>query len=246
MTAGIELESVDVSFGTTSVLSEVTLALEAGKTHVLLGPSGCGKSTVLRAVLGLVTPARGAVRLLGDAVSARPRATLAARVGYVVQSGGLFPHLTARENVALAGKALGRSLAQPVDSLFSQVGLGAELLDRIPAELSGGQRQRVALARALALDAPVLVLDEPFGAVDPLLRAELQDELDALFRRASKTVLFVTHDLAEAAFFADTVTVMYGGRVEQHGPVAEVLASPATDFVSRFLNSQRALHRVGR
>lgn len=242
---GIELEQVDVSFGSTGVLSGVSLALEAGKTHVLLGPSGCGKSTVLRVLLGLVTPTRGAVRLAGEAVSTLSRATLAARVGYVVQSGGLFPHLTARQNVELAGQALGRALAHPVEALFTQVGLGPELLDRIPAELSGGQRQRVALARALALDAPVLVLDEPLGAVDPLLRAELQDELRALFRRTAKTVLFVTHDLAEAAFFADTVTVMNAGRVEQHGPTAEVLAAPATPFVSRFLSSQRALHRVG-
>jgi osmoprotectant transport system ATP-binding protein len=245
MTAGIELESVDVAFGPTAVLSSVSLSLEAGKTHVLLGPSGCGKSTVLRVLLGLVRPQRGDVRLLGDPVASLARASLAARVGYVVQSGGLFPHLTARENVVLAGQALGRPLGQPVEALFTRVGLGAELLGRVPAELSGGQRQRVALARALALDAPVLLLDEPLGAVDPLLRSELQDELGALFRRTSKTVLFVTHDLAEAAFFADTVTVMNAGRVEQHGAVAHVLEAPATPFVSRFLASQRSLHRVG-
>jgi osmoprotectant transport system ATP-binding protein len=242
---GVEFEQVTVRLGATEVLSDVSLLLQAGKTHVLLGPSGCGKSTMLRLALGLVTATRGVVRLLGDDVATLARARFAERVGYVVQSGGLFPHLTAGANVELAGQAVNRALAAPVATLFAQVGLDPALRARLPSELSGGQRQRVALARALALEAPVLLLDEPLGAVDPLLRSELQDELRALFRRTARTVLFVTHDLAEAAFFADTLTIMNAGRIEQHGAPEAVLAAPATPFVTRFLTSQRTLHRVG-
>lgn len=240
----IRLDRVTVSFDAAEVLKDVSLSLEAGKTHVLLGPSGCGKSTVLRLVLGLIRPSAGEVSLGTHSVASIPRPRLAEMIGYVVQAGGLFPHLSARQNVELAAQALGRALTTPVEALFSQVGLEVTLMGRLPSELSGGQRQRVALARALALDAPMLLLDEPLGAVDPLLRAELQEELGALFTRTSKTVLFVTHDLAEAAFFADTITLLNEGRVEQHGPVGEFLSNPATPYVSRFLASQRTLHRV--
>jgi osmoprotectant transport system ATP-binding protein len=242
---GVEFEQVSVRLDATDVLSDVSLSLEAGKTHVLLGPSGCGKSTMLRLALGLVTATRGVVRLLGDDVVTLPRAQLAARVGSVVQSGGLFPHLSAAANVELAGRAVGRALSSSVEALFRQAGLEPALQARLPSELSGGQRQRVALARALALDAPVLLLDEPLGAVDPLLRSELQDELRALFRRTARTVLFVTHDLAEAAFFGDTLTILNAGRIEQHGAPEAVISTPATPFVTRFLASQRSLHRVG-
>jgi osmoprotectant transport system ATP-binding protein len=240
----IRLDRVRVSFDAAEVLKDVSLSLESGKTHVLLGPSGCGKSTILRLVLGLIKPSAGEISLDRQPVASIARPRLAELIGYVVQAGGLFPHLSARQNVELAARALGRPLTTPVEALLSQVGLEPALMGRLPSELSGGQRQRVALARALALDAPMLLLDEPLGAVDPLLRAELQEELGALFSRTSKTVLFVTHDLAEAAFFADTITLLNEGRVEQHAPVDEFLSAPATPYVSRFLASQRTLHRV--
>lgn len=242
--AAIELRGLGVRLGGSVVLKDVELCLASGQTHVLLGPSGCGKSTVLRVLLGLVPASAGTAQLGGTSVGSIPRARLARMIGYVVQSGGLFPHLTVRQNVGLAATAQGRELAKPLNALLGSVGLSAELADRLPSELSGGQRQRVSLARALALDAPVLLLDEPLGAVDPMLRAELQTELKALFSSTKKTVLFVTHDLAEAAWFADTVTLLNEGRVVQHGPVAALLEHPASDFVSRFLASQRSLHQL--
>lgn len=242
--AAIELRGVEVRLGGAVVLRDVDLSLAAGQTHVLLGPSGCGKSTILRVLLGLVPVSAGTAQLEAKSVASIPRATLATTIGYVVQSGGLFPHLSVRRNIALAASAQQRPLPLPLASLLTRVGLSVDLADRLPAELSGGQRQRVSLARALALDPPILLLDEPLGAVDPMLRAELQTELKALFSTTKKTVVFVTHDLAEAAWFADTVTLLNEGQVVQHGPVAALLEHPASDFVSRFLASQRSLHRL--
>ncbi|MDP3499288.1 MAG: ATP-binding cassette domain-containing protein [Myxococcales bacterium] len=242
--AAIELSGVEVRLGRAVVLRDVDLRLAAGQTHVLLGPSGCGKSTILRVLLGLAPVSAGTAQLGAKSVASIPRATLATTIGYVVQSGGLFPHLSVRRNIELSAAAQQRALPLPLESLLTRVGLSMGLAERLPAELSGGQRQRVSLARALALDPPLLLLDEPLGAVDPMLRAELQTELKALFSTTKKTVVFVTHDLAEAAWFADTVTLLNEGRVVQHGPVAALLEHPASDFVSRFLASQRSLHRL--
>jgi osmoprotectant transport system ATP-binding protein len=242
----IELRGLTVWLGANVVLRDVDLSLAARQTHVLLGPSGCGKSTVLRVLLGLVQPNAGTAVVDGASVAVIPRATLARTIGYVVQSGGLFPHLSVRQNIELAGASSHHASRESLAALLARVGLSTTLSDRLPAELSGGQRQRVSLARALALDPPFLLLDEPLGAVDPMLRAELQTELRGLFFNTKKTVLFVTHDLAEAAWFADTVTLMNEGCIVQHGPLEALLNRPASDFVSRFLASQHSLHRLSR
>jgi osmoprotectant transport system ATP-binding protein len=243
----IEFRSLTVAFGADVVLRDVTLTLDAGRTHVLIGPSGCGKSTLLRLLTGLLRPTRGEVRLAGRALAPDTQAEINRGLGYVIQEGGLFPHLAAGANAILAASLAGVPPAAARargEELFGLLGLGANLWNRFPAQLSGGQRQRVALARALMLDPAVLLLDEPLGAVDPMARAELQGELRELFRRLRKTVVFVTHDLAEAAFLGDSVTLLGEGTVAQHGPFRALLDAPASDFVARFVRSQRALHNL--
>jgi osmoprotectant transport system ATP-binding protein len=166
------------------------------------------------------------------------------RIGYVIQSGGLFPHLTARDNVTLAARYLKRPstwIESRVSELVELVQLSQDVLARFPGDLSGGQRQRVSLMRALMLDPDLLLLDEPLGALDPMVRHGLQDDLRALFARLKKTVLLVTHDLAEAAFFADTIVLMREGRIAQQGSYRDLIHAPADEFVRAFLKAQRAL-----
>jgi osmoprotectant transport system ATP-binding protein len=233
-----------VRLGGVDVLREVSLTLAQGKTHALIGRSGCGKSTLLRALLGLVTPSHGSVQVGALTVTASTHPALAAAVGYVIQDGGLFPHLTVRQNVLLPLALQGRPAGRRLDELAAMLGLEAPLLERYPVQLSGGQRQRAALARALVHSPHVLLLDEPLGAIDPMLRSALQAELKQLFAALKMTVVLVTHDLAEAAFLADTVTLLEGGSVEQHGTVRALFDAPATPFVERFVSSQRALHQL--
>jgi osmoprotectant transport system ATP-binding protein len=236
-----EARGLTVRFGSTAALSEVSFAPSRGTT-VLIGPSGCGKSTLLRALIGLVTPETGDVLFngapVGGALAQARHAT-----GYVIQSGGLFPHLTARRNVTLLAEHLGRAGTDArVAELAALVRLEEALLARYPAELSGGQRQRVSLMRALMLDPGVLLLDEPLGGLDPMVRAELQRDLRAIFRALGKTVVMVTHDLAEAAYFADRVVLLREGHIEQRGAYRELLENPASDFVREFVSAQRELH----
>lgn len=241
----IELESVSKSYGGAIALHPTDLAMAAGRTTVLLGPSGCGKSTLIRLIVGLVTPDAGVVRVGGEALSPANLQSMRHRMGYVIQEGGLFPHLRARQNVTLMADHLGwpaARIAQRVEHLSALTHLDAALLDRYPQHISGGQRQRVSLMRALMLDPAVLLLDEPLGALDPLIRAELQTELRAVFAAVGKTVVLVTHDLAEAAHFADQVALMRGGRVVQWGPFADLIDRPSDPFVTRFVQAQRGLH----
>src|SRR5947209_8879113 len=238
----LELRGVSKSYAGRVVLHPTDLAPEPGRTTVLLGPSGCGKSTLLRLALGLLRPDAGEVRFDGHPLT--PATVLAARrrMGYVVQDGGLFPHLTAAGNAALVA----RHLAWPADRIAKRLAelamlarLPHEFLARYPAQLSGGQRQRVGLVRALMLDPALLLLDEPLGALDPLVRAELQADLRDVFRALNKTVVLVTHDLAEAAYFADEVVLLRDGRVVQRGPLADLARSPAEPFVTQFIQAQR-------
>ena len=240
----LELQEIGKRYGGDMVLRDVSLAVAEGSTTVLIGPSGCGKSTLLRIVNGLVRPDSGTVRFAGQDVNAASAPALRRRMGYVIQEGGLFPHLTARGNVVIMARHLGWSrerIARRVDELTSLTRLPADALGRYPAQLSGGQRQRVALMRALMLDPDLLLLDEPLGALDPLIRYELQMDLRAVFRSLKKTVVMVTHDLAEAAHFAHQVILLLDGAIAQRGAMRTLLETPASAFVERFVRAQRGL-----
>jgi len=238
----VELAGVCKRYGAQEALAPTDLSCASGATTVLIGPSGCGKSTLLRIVIGLITPDAGTVRVGGALLGPHNVRALRLRMGYVIQDGGLFPHRTARGNVSLMARHLGWE-AERIDARVRELAELARLpesaLDRYPAELSGGQRQRVSLMRALVLDPDLLLLDEPLAAIDPLVRAELQDDLRAIFRQLGKTVLMVTHDLAEAGFFGDTIVLLRDGRVVQVGTLNSLMEAPADPFVTRFLRAQR-------
>jgi len=224
------------------------LDIAHGEVVVLIGPSGCGKTTTLRMINRLIEPSGGTISIEGVDVRDRPVTELRRGIGYVIQQVGLFPHRTISENIATVPKLLGWNkgrTAERVNELAELVGLEPRMLDRYPQELSGGQQQRVGVARALAADPPVLLMDEPFGAVDPIVRARLQDELAALQDRVHKTIVLVTHDIDEAIRLGDRVAIMnVGGTLEQYAPPDEILAKPANRFVEQFLGAERSLKRL--
>jgi osmoprotectant transport system ATP-binding protein len=239
----IYLSRVTKSYDDTVAVQDVSLTLPPGKTSVLIGPSGCGKSTLLRLVMGLIAPDAGTVQVRDQAVGPRAPREIRHRMGYVIQDGGLFPHLTGRGNVSLLAKHLGwddERITDRVQELADLVQLPAERLEQFPTELSGGQRQRVSLMRALMLDPDVLLLDEPLGALDPMIRADLQDDLRDIFQQLDKTVVFVTHDLSEAAFIGDQIVLLRSGEVVQTGPMRDLLDTPANAFVEAFVQAQRS------
>jgi osmoprotectant transport system ATP-binding protein len=235
----IELRDVVKRFDAAAAL-ETTLTLGAG-VNVLLGPSGSGKSTLLRLLTGLARPTSGEVRLWGQVVSPQTIGPLRRRLGYVIQEGGLFPHLTAGANVTLAARYFGwdaRRIGARLDELSTLTRFPPDGLARFPAQLSGGQRQRVGLMRALMLGPELLLLDEPLGALDPMIRADLRADLLAIFRALRQTVVLVTHDLAEAEFFADQVVLLRDGRVVQQGSLRDLVERPSDPFVTRFISAQ--------
>ena len=237
----IALRDVTVRFGARPALDAVSLTVTPHTTHVLLGGSGSGKSTLLRVVLGLVGPDAGEVTVDDVPVGPATRADIHQRIGYVVQEGALYPHLSAARNVGLPARARAWPAARieaRVAALAQLVDLERSLLERYPAELSGGQRQRVSLMRALVLDPPVLLLDEPLGALDPITRTELQAQLIRMFRELHKTVLLVTHDVREAFVLGTTITLLDAGRVVQQGTFADLARRPATPLVTQFLRAQ--------
>lgn len=238
----IELDGVVKRFAEATALDTPRLAVGPRTTLAVVGPSGCGKSTLLRLVVGLLSPDQGTVRVAGTVMGPRTRPGLLARIGYVIQEGGLFPHLTARDNVTLAAEDRGwpRDRRESrLAELLELTQMPRELLERYPAELSGGQRQRVALMRALMLNPEVILLDEPLAALDPMIRADLQRDLRAVFERLGKTVLFVTHDVGEAAAIGDEIALMRAGRVLQRGTFRDLIDRPADPFVTAFLTAQR-------
>jgi osmoprotectant transport system ATP-binding protein len=238
----LELRDVVKSYGPARVLDGVSLGAAQGRTTVLLGPSGCGKSTLLRVMIGLIRPDAGDVRFDGVPVTPATVRRLRLRMGYVVQDGGLFPHMTAAGNVTLMARQLGWDRGRVQNRLAELARLArlpAELLDRYPAQLSGGQRQRVGLMRALMLDPEALLLDEPLGALDPITRAELQRDLRSAFRELNKAVVLVTHDLSEAAALGDEVVLLERGRVAQRGSLRDLVQRPASPFVAAFVQAQR-------
>ena len=240
----VTLRNVTKTFDTTRAVDDVSLDITEGKTTVLIGPSGCGKSTLLRLIIGLIQPDTGTVSVQDTPLAASDMRALRHRMGYVIQEGGLFPHLSARENVALLPRHLGWSsdrIEERIRTLVDLVQLPAERLSVHPPQLSGGQRQRVSLMRALMLDPPLLLLDEPLGALDPLIRADLQTDLRRIFQTLNKTVVLVTHNLHEAAYFGDQIVLLRAGRVAQHAPFRALLDDPASPFVSDFVQAQRSL-----
>ncbi|HEY8563881.1 MAG TPA: ABC transporter ATP-binding protein [Beijerinckiaceae bacterium] len=246
----IRLEGLTKTFPGASrpSVDRLDLDVPAGATCVLIGPSGCGKTTTMRMVNRLIEPSAGRILVDGEDVTQGDPVRLRRRIGYVIQQIGLFPHQTIAENVATVPRLLGwpaHRIQARTEEMLALVGLEPrEVLRRYPRHLSGGQRQRVGVARALAADPPVMLMDEPFGAVDPLVRGRLQGEFLAILRRLKKTVIFVTHDIDEAIRMGDLVAIMKDGRLVQAAPPAQLLAAPTDVFVAEFVGSDRALKRL--
>lgn len=240
----VRLIDVSKRYADAPALQSTNLAIARGKTTVLIGPSGCGKSTLLRLTIGLLKPDAGRIEFDGAPINQDNINTFRQRIGYVIQEGGLFPHLTARANVLLMARHLSRSLSEMnsrLSELCALTRFPEDALARYPVELSGGQRQRVSLMRALMLSPELLLLDEPLGALDPLVRAALQKDLKEIFARLQQTALLVTHDLAEAAYLGDEIVLMNEGKIVQRGSIADLRTQPANAFVSEFINAQRTL-----
>jgi osmoprotectant transport system ATP-binding protein len=246
----IRLEGISKVYpdGTVGV-AELSLTFAAGELSVLVGPSGCGKTTTMKMINRIIEPTTGRILLGGEDVTRVDPDKLRRRIGYVIQNVGLFPHQTVRTNVATVPRLLGwdkKRIRARVDELLDSVGLDPAVYgDRYPAQLSGGQRQRAGVARALAADPPVLLMDEPFSAVDPVVRERLQSEFLRLQADVRKTIVFVTHDIEEAVRLGDRIAVMsQGGHVEQYASPAELLGKPANAFVADFVGADRGLKRL--
>lgn len=239
-TAGIEFSQVTKRYGANTVVNNLTLNIPAGETTVFVGSSGCGKTTTLRMINRMVEPQEGTITIGGQNIADQDPYKLRRSIGYVMQSGGLLPHRTVLENVMTVPLLNGTSKSQAKEralDLLGTVGLDASLAQRYPAQLSGGQAQRVGVARALAADASILLMDEPFSAVDPIVRTELQEELLRLQGELHKTIVFVTHDIDEALFLGDNIAVFApGGKLAQYGAPEEILTNPANDFVESFVS----------
>ncbi|MDR6830749.1 osmoprotectant transport system ATP-binding protein [Bosea sp. BE271] len=246
----IRLEGITKRFGAAGKPSvdDVTIEMPEGTTTALIGPSGCGKTTTMRMINRMIEPSAGRIFIEGQDVTELDPVTLRRRIGYVIQQIGLFPHMTVAENIATVPRLLGWTRAKTeerIDELLTLVGLDPERFrSMMPHRLSGGQRQRVGVARALAADPPVMLMDEPFGAIDPIARERLQDEFKEILKRVRKTIVMVTHDLDEAMKMGDRVAIMRDGRLIQYATPDEILAAPADSFVEAFVGPDRALKRL--
>lgn len=243
MSSLVQLRSVSKNFGKTAALRAVDLEIPRGQITALVGPSGCGKSTILRLIVGLEQAGEGDLQFDDAPLNSETINAIRRRLGYVIQDGGLFPHLTARENIFLQARYFGKSqieIAARLQELTALTHFPAEALERYPLELSGGQRQRVSLMRALMLSPELLLLDEPFAALDPMVRAHLQDDLKRICAELRQTVLLVTHDLVEAARLGSQIVLLQGGEVVQSGTFAQLRDYPSTPFVTEFFSAQRA------
>jgi osmoprotectant transport system ATP-binding protein len=252
-THGVDIELVDVSKRypgqQQAAVDNVSMRIPAGEIVVLVGPSGCGKTTTMKMINRLIEPTSGQILLDGDNVIDRDADDLRRHIGYVIQAGGLFPHMTVAANVGLVPGLLKwdkKRTTERVDELLDLVGLDpADFRNRYPREISGGQQQRVGVARALAADPPVLLMDEPFGAVDPITRSRLQDELIRLQDELGKTIVFVTHDFDEAVKLGDRIAVLAtGSRIVQYDTPAEILTNPADQYVADFVGAGAALKQL--
>jgi osmoprotectant transport system ATP-binding protein len=237
----LQLRGVFKKYDDKEVVAPLDLAVRTGEVMVLLGPSGCGKTTILRMIAGLVKPTGGQILFDDLALSERTLPQIRQRLGYVIQEGGLFPHLTAAANITLMARHVGwpaeRSRARLAE-LVEMTQFPSDALARYPVELSGGQRQRVSLMRALFLGPHLLLLDEALGALDPMIRAGLQRDLKAVFQKSGATVVLVTHDLVEASWFANRICMLQAGRIVQQGSFTDIMERPADPFVREFVTSQ--------
>jgi osmoprotectant transport system ATP-binding protein len=239
----IKLQQISKSFSNTQALKSINLTIETGETTVLIGPSGCGKSTLLRLIIGLIQIDSGKILFEETEINLETVLSLRKKMGYVIQEGGLFPHLSVSQNVTLMANYLGwkkEKVKNRLNKLLEITQLPDNLLERFPAQLSGGQRQRVSLMRALMLDPDVLLLDEPLGALDPMIRADLQTDLKKIFQKLKKTVVMVTHDIGEAGYFGDTIVLMNEGGIVQTGSLNDLVYLPTDPFVTKFINAQRS------
>jgi osmoprotectant transport system ATP-binding protein len=239
----ITLHNISKTFGKTKALHTTNLDIQPQGTTVIIGPSGCGKSTLLRLIIGLIKPDNGHIYVAGEMVSPQNLYSIRHKMGYVIQDGGLFPHLNARENVSLLGTYLGYEKTQierRINELCELTKYPVDALDRYPPQISGGQRQRVSLMRALMLDPVILLLDEPLGALDPLIRFELQTDLKEIFKILGKTVIMVTHDIGEAAFFGHKIVLLREGMIIQEGSIGDLVKNPSEAFVTEFIKAQRS------
>jgi osmoprotectant transport system ATP-binding protein len=239
----IEFDAVEKTYAGQRVLGPLTLSIPQGALCVLVGPSGCGKSTTLKMINALITPDAGTVSIDDTPAQSRSPEELRRGIGYVIQSGGLFPHWRVRDNIATVPRLLRwdeARIAARVNELAETVAIDGALLDRFPHQLSGGQQQRIGVARALAADPGIILMDEPFGALDPVTRASLQTELARLHRETGKTIVLVTHDMDEALALGTMIVVMQGGEIAQSGTPAEILAQPRNDFVRDFVGGDDA------
>jgi osmoprotectant transport system ATP-binding protein len=229
-------------------VDKLDLTIESGTTVALIGPSGCGKTTTMRMINRLETPTMGRILVNGQDIASTDPRQLRRSIGYVIQQVGLFPHMTIARNIATVPRLLGwdgQRISRRVDELLELVSLDpAVMRDRLPHQLSGGQRQRVGFARALAADPAIMLMDEPFGAIDPITRVKLQDEFRQILKKVSKTVVIVTHDLDEAIKMGDRIAIMRDGRLLQYDTPQTILSSPANDFVRDFLGADRAIKRL--
>ena len=246
--ATVELREVSKRYGETVAVDRLSLTAPAGRITVLIGPSGCGKTTSLRMVNRLIEPTSGEILIDGRNVLREDPTRLRRHIGYVIQQVGLFPHQTIAENVATVPRLLGwpvERIRARVDELLSLIGFDPDRMRRrYPAQLSGGERQRVGVARAMAAEPPLMLMDEPFGAVDPIVRERLQNEFLQLQRAQGITVIFVTHDIDEAIKLGDRIAIMRAGKLIQYASPGELLAHPADDFVAQFVGSDRGLKRL--
>lgn len=239
----IEFRHVSKDFHGKVVLSDISMEIPTGELTVLIGPSGCGKTTTLKMINRLLSPSSGEIWIDGKNIETLDKVQLRRRIGYVIQQGGLFPHMTIRENIeiiARLAKGDPQAISRKTDQLMEMVDLDpAEYLDRYPTELSGGQQQRIGVIRALANDPEVVLFDEPFSALDPVTRSSLQDELVSMHEKMRKTMVFVTHDMDEAIKIADRICIMRNGHILQFDTPEQILKHPADDFIASFVGTER-------